>query len=98
MLYISMYHYTRDLVHSRYPKIKGLDKQLFRQQIEFMKNNFNIITMEQVIDVVEGKSCLPEDALLLTFDDGYVDHYTFALPILEEFGIQGSFLFQVKLL
>lgn len=24
-LYISMYHYTRDIVHSRYPQIKGLD-------------------------------------------------------------------------
>ena len=25
-LYISMYHYTRDIVHSRYPEIKGLDQ------------------------------------------------------------------------
>lgn len=24
-LYIAMYHYTRDLKHSRYPEIKGLD-------------------------------------------------------------------------
>lgn len=24
-LYIAMYHYTRDLKHSRYPLIKGLD-------------------------------------------------------------------------
>lgn len=51
-LYISMYHYTRDIVHSRYPQIKGLDTNLFRQQIEYMKNNFNIVTMEQVIDAV----------------------------------------------
>lgn len=95
-LYISMYHYTRDLVHSRYPQIKGLDTTLFRQQIEYMKNNFNIVTMEQVIDAVEGKSELSERALLLTFDDGYVDNYTFAFPILEEFGIQGSFFIPGK--
>lgn len=30
-LYIAMYHYTRDLKHSRYPEIKGLDVPLFRQ-------------------------------------------------------------------
>ena len=95
-LYISMYHYTRDLIHSRYPEIKGLDKPLFRQQIEFMKNNFNVVTMEQVIDAVEGKSELPEKALLLTFDDGYVDNYTFALPVLEEYGVQGSFFIPGK--
>lgn len=95
-LYISMYHYTRDLVHSRYLEIKGMDKPLFRQQIEFMKKNFNIVTMEQVIDAVEGKSELPEKALLLTFDDGYVDNYTFAFPVLEEFGVQGSFFIPGK--
>ena len=95
-LYISMYHYTRDLVHSRYPEIKGLDCVLFRQQIEFLKNNFNIVTMEQVIDVVEGKSELPEKALLLTFDDGYVDNYTYAFPVLEEYRVQGSFFIPGK--
>ncbi len=95
-LYISMYHYTRDLVHSRYPKIKGLDKSLFRHQIEFMKNNFNIVTMEQVINAVEGGVKLPEKALLLTFDDGYIDNYTFALPVLEEYRVQGSFFIPGK--
>lgn len=95
-LYISMYHYTRDLVHSRYSGIKGLDSKLFRQQIEYMKNNFNVVTMEQVIDAVEGKSKLPENAILLTFDDGYIDNYTFALPVLEEYGVQGSFFIPGK--
>lgn len=95
-LYISMYHYTRDLKHSRYPQIKGLDQSLFRQQIDFMKNNFNIVTMEQVMDAVEGKADLPEKAILLTFDDGYIDNYTVAFPILDEFGVQGSFFIPGK--
>lgn len=95
-LFISMYHYTRDLSHSRYPGIKGLDMSLFRQQIEFMKKNFSIVSMEQVIDAIEGNSKLPERALLLTFDDGYIDNYIFAFPVLEEFGIQGSFFIPGK--
>ena len=89
-LFVVMYHYTRDLKHSRYPEIKGLDVSLFREQ------QFNIVSMEQVIEAVERHADLPDKALLLTFDDGYVDNYTFAFPILEEFGIQGSFLFQEK--
>ena len=40
-LFIAMYHYTRDLVHSRYPKIKGLDIKLFEEQLQFFKNNSN---------------------------------------------------------
>lgn len=95
-LYISMYHYTRDLKHSRYPEIRGMDQPLFRQQIEFLISNFNIVTMEQVMDAVEGKFDLPERAMLLTFDDGYIDNYTVAFPVLDEFGVQGSFFIPGK--
>lgn len=96
-LYIAMYHYTRDLKHSRYPEIKGLDKELFKNQIEFMKNSFNVVTMEQVLESIQGDiQRLPENALLLTFDDGYVDNYTVAYPILEEYGLQGSFFIPGK--
>lgn len=52
-MYIVMYHYVRDLHHSRYPQIRGLDVSLFRQQLEYMKNNFTFVTMEQVIDAVD---------------------------------------------
>lgn len=95
-LYISMYHYTRDLKHSRYPEIKGLDVNLFREQIAFMKSNFNIVTMEQVLEAISTKEKLPEKALLLTFDDGYADNYNVAMPILEEYGVQGSFFIPGK--
>lgn len=95
-LYISMYHYTRDLKHSRYPEIKGLDAKFFREQIEFMKSNFNIVTMEQVIESVSLGEKLPARALLLTFDDGYIDNYNIAMPVLEEFGVQGSFFIPGK--
>ena len=93
---IVMYHYTRDLKHSRYPEIKGLDVSLFRQQLEFFKANYNVIQMEQLIAAVKSGEPLPEKALLLTFDDGYIDNYTFALPLLEEFGFQGSFFIPGK--
>lgn len=43
-----------------------------------------------------GGGPLPEQALLLTFDDGYIDNYTFAFPILQEFGVQGSFFIPGK--
>ncbi len=95
-LHTVMYHYTRDLRHSRYPEIKGLDVALFREQIEYLKNSFQIVTMEEVIAACSGETELPERAMLLTFDDGYVDNYTFAFPILEEFGIQGSFFIPGK--
>lgn len=49
-LYIIMYHYVRDLKNSRYPNIKGLDYELFKQQIAFLKEHFTIVAMEDVIE------------------------------------------------
>lgn len=90
-LYISMYHYVRDLKNSRYPEIKGLDYQLFKKQLEFFRYNFHVVTMEEVIAANKESYDLPENALLLTFDDGYIDHYLYVMPALKEYGMQGSF-------
>ena len=92
-----MYHYTRDLAHSRYPNIKGLAYDLFEQQLQFFAAHFSVVTMEAVIHALEpdGKP-LPEHALLLTFDDGYIDNFTVALPLLKKYGMQGSFFIPGK--
>lgn len=95
---IIMYHYVRDLKNSRYPGIKGLDLRLFRQQIEFLKQNFNCISSEQLLEASASKTSLPERAALLTFDDGYIDHYTNVFPILEENGIKGFFSMPAKII
>lgn len=95
-LYICMYHYTRDLVHSRYPEIKGMDIAVFKDQIDFFSEKFNVVRMEEVIDAVEGNGDLPPRAALLTFDDGYIDNFNYAMPILENKGLQGSFFIPGK--
>lgn len=94
--YVVMYHYVRDLKNNRYPNIKGLDYSLFKEQIDFFNNNFNVVTMEHIMEAFEGKSILPDKALLLTFDDGYIDHYSNVFPVLNEYGMQGSFFVSGK--
>lgn len=97
-LSIVMYHYVRDLKKSRYPKIKGLDLNLFRQQIEFLKQNFNIISIENVIDSIDRNIKLPDNSIVLSFDDGYIDHYVNVFPILMENRIEGFFSMPAKIL
>ena len=95
-LYIAMYHYVRDLKNSRYPEIKGMDISVFKQQIAFFKEKFHPVTIEDVIEAYEVGKDLPENALLLTFDDGYIDHFTNVFPILQENRMQGSFFIPGK--
>jgi peptidoglycan/xylan/chitin deacetylase (PgdA/CDA1 family) len=93
---IVMYHYVRDLQHSRYPEIKGLDILLFKEQIQYLMSHYTVITMETLIEAIECKKKLPEKAALLTFDDAYIDHYLCVFPILNKKKIQGSFFPPVK--
>lgn len=95
-LFIVMYHYVRDLHNNRYSKIKGLDYTLFKQQLEFFNENFNVVTMEEVIASYKESYILPKNAILLTFDDGYIDNYTYVMPTLLEYGMQGSFFIPGK--
>ena len=91
-LTIVMYHYVRDLARSRFPRIKALTVDAFRGQLAYIANHYQIVTMESVLDALEnGGSGLPPRAALLTFDDGYADHYNTVLPILDQLGVQGSF-------
>jgi len=95
---VVMYHYVRDLKNSRYPNIKGLDIEKFKKQIKFFKENYNFIRMEDLIEYYKSpnEKRLPEKSILLTFDDGYKDHYTYVLPVLLENDIQGSFYIPTK--
>ncbi|MDF2511450.1 MAG: polysaccharide deacetylase [Herbinix sp.] len=95
-LLIIMYHYVRPLVNSRYPGIKGLEFDMFKQQIEFLKDNFSIITMEEVVAAYNESYDLPDGSVLLTFDDGYMDHFNYVYPILRQHKVQGSFFIPGK--
>jgi peptidoglycan/xylan/chitin deacetylase (PgdA/CDA1 family) len=90
-LTIVMYHYVRDLKHSRYPEIKGLTTDLFKEQIAYLKKYYNPISAYDLMDAIETGSDLPPQSLLLTFDDAYADHFTQVYPVLDKEKISGCF-------
>src|SRR3990172_5377625 len=90
-LTIVMYHYVRDLRHSRYPNINGLSKDDFEKQIQYIKRHYNVISGQELIATTVDGVPLPERPLLLTFDDGYKDHFTNVFPILDREHLRGCF-------
>ena len=97
-LHIVMYHYVRDIKESRYPEIRGLEVGQFEEQIQYIKDNFNVICMEDMVEAIQNKSELPDKSILLTFDDGYIDHYNYAFPILMKYNLKGAFFVPAKVL
>ena len=89
---IVMYHYVRDLEHSRFPAIKGLSLQRFRRQLDHIQAHFTPITVEELIMALAHEEAeLPPNPILLTFDDGYSDHFANVFPLLDAKGIQACF-------
>jgi peptidoglycan/xylan/chitin deacetylase (PgdA/CDA1 family) len=90
-LTVVTYHYVRDLERSRYPEINGLKTGAFRDQIAHIQQQYTVISGEHLIAAVTGDGELPSQPALLTFDDGYLDHFTTAFPILDDAGLTGCF-------
>lgn len=90
-LHIVMYHYVRDLPRTRYPRIRGLLVDQFRHQVEFLRTNFEMATLESALRFLGGYYTPSRDLCLLTFDDGLREHFTEVLPILAKYRIQGLF-------
>jgi peptidoglycan/xylan/chitin deacetylase (PgdA/CDA1 family) len=89
---IVMYHYVRDIEHSRFPAIKGLSVEGFCRQLDYIQTHFTPIAAVDLIEALStAKKELPTNPILLTFDDGYSDHFANVFPLLDARGIQGCF-------
>ena len=70
--------------------IGGPNITRFDWQMRLVEKNFNVITLSQAISsLISGN--LPNRALVLTFDDGYKDNCTNALPVLKRYGLKATF-------
>jgi peptidoglycan/xylan/chitin deacetylase (PgdA/CDA1 family) len=59
----------------------------FEGQLEYLRQHgYEAVTMRQVYDAWTGRGSLPDEPVVISFDDGYVDQVRVAAPILRRFG------------
>lgn len=86
---VLMYHYISTPPADADPSLRTLavTPDHFRQQIKWLHDNqYVTISPDDLV-----ANAVPARAVLLTFDDGYIDAYTNAFPILKEYGYRGTF-------
>ncbi len=66
------------------------DAALFRAQMQLLRRHFNPLPLSEAVARLRAGT-LPARAACVTFDDGYADNYTVALPILQETGVPATF-------
>lgn len=58
----------------------------FDEQMAYLKEaGYTTITPDQLVDYLQSGKALPENPVLITFDDGYEDNYLNAYPILQKY-------------
>ena len=81
----------KDLKLKKNKNFKALDITIFKKQIEFLKNNYNILAPDEVHYNIYNKKEFNKKDIWLTFDDGYKDHIKTVFPILEKNKLKASF-------
>lgn len=62
----------------------------FAMQIEYLSRACNVISLRQAADCLSKGCGLPDNPAVITFDDGYRNNLTLALPVLEHYGVPAT--------
>lgn len=63
----------------------------FRRQLQFMKRHFQLLSLGDLLDAWEAGSLDPKGRYcIITFDDGWLDNYTHAFPVLRALGVPAT--------
>jgi peptidoglycan/xylan/chitin deacetylase (PgdA/CDA1 family) len=69
----------------------------FRRQMRYLKwRGYKTINLHELTEWLSCGKKLPKKPIILTFDDGYEDNYTYAFPILKEFGFTATIFLITK--
>lgn len=83
---VYMFHY----VTSNF-KYHHFDKNQFEIIVKQLAETKQIISLKQLKEMQNKMEKIDDDCIMLTFDDGTVDHYKYVYPILKKYNVHGLF-------
>ena len=81
------YHSVNDTVDNEVT----ISPELLKKQLEYIKyQGYITLSMNEVENYILYNQPIPEKSILITFDDGYMDNYYYAFPILKELNMKAT--------
>lgn len=85
---ILLYHH---LDASQPESATNLHPETFERQMRLLKEKgYTPVSFDDLTAFVDRGVPLPENPVMITFDDGYTSNYTYAFPILKELGFKAA--------
>jgi peptidoglycan/xylan/chitin deacetylase (PgdA/CDA1 family) len=98
-LVVPFYHMVSD-VHV--PHVSNLYRfrstAEFTADVEWFARHFTPVTLNEIVDALNGTRTLPRSCFHLTFDDGFTEMYDNVAPILQRLGIPATFFLNTAFL
>ena len=79
---ILLYHH----VSSSTPASTSISPEAFKSHMEYLDAHHTVVSLQDVVSAIQHNSTLPENAVAITFDDGYANILDNAHPILADLG------------
>lgn len=84
---VLMYHGLRKDVSAQNEYV--ISPSDFESDLKYLKDNgYNTITVSDLTAYFENGTPLPSKPVMLTFDDGYYNNYTYAYPLLKKYNMK----------
>lgn len=86
---IAMYHHIASNPEGR---VDTVSPESFEKQLIFLKKHgYHVVSLKEYVDSVKSSTKLLPKSIILTFDDGNDDNYTYAYRILKKHGLSAIF-------
>lgn len=89
-----MYHYISKAPSGSdiYRQDLSVSPQRFAEHLRYLDEaGYTTITLDDLLFALTQDRPLPQKSVILTFDDGYVDNFTYAYPLLKQHRMVGIF-------
>lgn len=85
---VVMYHHVKPRPIKELNTVTPKD---FERQMKFLiKYHYNVLSMDQYIQMKQNGEDFSRNTVVLTFDDAYEDNYIYALPVLKKFHLPAT--------
>lgn len=79
---ILQYHHVSETL----PRVTSLSENEFSAHLSYLRdNNYNVVPLQHIIEAIKAQKNIPDKTVALTFDDGFINNFTQAAPILKRF-------------
>ncbi len=89
--HILMYHSVADQSKAQWVNPHNhVPGDVFEEQMKFLAEKKQVISLDRLVKHIVNQEVIPDDTIVITFDDGYLDNLTVAAPILERYGLTAT--------